>query len=84
MKYVTICYELAGFPAWSGGRMFLDEVYSKRPKAYNILNNYINTWTEETNVTKEDINNFLWFYAEDYLRNVHGFNYDKDCWEYGK
>lgn len=84
MKFITTCYELIYFPAWAGGKSFLAEVYYKHPKAYNILNDYINTWTKEGNVTQEEINDFLWFHAEDYLRDIDGFNYDEDCWEYGE
>lgn len=84
MKYVQECYELIYFPAWSGGKKFLCDLYYNHPKAYNILNDYINTWTEKEALTCTEVNDFLWFNAEEFLRNIDGFNYDEDCWEYGE
>lgn len=70
---ITVETTLANFYAWSGGETVLKELDGK---AFDIIENFIDEWSDENQLTETDINDFLWIDAEDYLREEHGLNLD--------
>lgn len=72
MYYATYLDSLAEFPAWSGGKRWL-ETFIKHPDALDYLEAFIEDWANsremcgEELLTKTDINDFLWFEAFDML-----------------
>lgn len=64
MKY-TCDNELRNFQAWGGGQAVLFSLYGD---AYDFLE----AWSEEFPLAETDINDWLWFECEDYLREECG------------
>lgn len=74
MRYVVEC-ELNRFQAWSGGKIWLEELID-HPKAYD----YIADLMEESELygTETDINDYLWFYMKYDLEEAGFLNEDHE------
>lgn len=70
---ITVETTLSNFEAWSGGETVLNELAGE---SFDIIENFIDEWGDENQLSETDINDFLWFDAEDYLRDEHGLNLD--------
>lgn len=70
---ITVETTLSNFEAWSGGETVLNELAGE---SFDIIENFIEEWSDENQLTETDINDFLWFDVEDYLREEHGLNLD--------
>lgn len=65
--YAKSLDSLSEFPAWSGGKHWLDE-FEKHPDALVYLEDYLEDLYEGgATFTDTDINDFLWFDAFDIL-----------------
>lgn len=56
-----------------GGETVLNELAGE---SFDIIENFIEEWSDISRLTETDINDYLWFDAEDYLRDEHGLNLD--------
>lgn len=72
MKYMCE-NELRNFQAWGGGKAVLEALLDD---AYENASDHLEWWSEEVALTETDINDWLWFECEDYLREECGMNLD--------
>lgn len=72
MKY-TCESKLRDFDAWVGGKDVLKALCGD---AYLCASDYLESWSEQDNITETDINDWLWFECEDWLRDECGMNLD--------
>lgn len=75
MMYITETSELYQFPAWSGGKRWLDEIL-EHPKAYEVMRNYIEeatdcSWESGDPFSDTNVNDILWFETGEIL-SEHG------------
>ena len=87
IRYTKTLSGLDKFPAWSGGKNWLD-TFRNHPDAFNYLESFIEDWTDSREVcgeeplTDTDINDFLWFDAFDMLVEAgyvdHDMNWKDD------
>nr|DAW77166.1 MAG TPA: hypothetical protein [Caudoviricetes sp.] len=80
MRYIVEC-ELNRFQAWSGGKTWLEELIN-HPKAYDYIVDLIELkdlcYDGELS-TETEINDYLWFYMQQDLREA-GFLNENDEW----
>lgn len=76
MEYRVLCEDLTEFPAWSGGLVTL-RALRKSPDAMELVQSYLDVASDGYSDiwTVTDVNDFLWFSADEYLGEL-GFRYD--------
>lgn len=72
MQY-TCENKLMNFSAWAGGKSVLETLQGD---AYENASDFLESWSEEFPLTETDINDWLWFECEDWLRDECGMNLD--------
>lgn len=70
--------ELKDFEAWSGGARVLDELAGN---ALDYASSFLDELAEGAKgLSETEINDWLWFECEEYLREVHELNIDGTDW----
>lgn len=77
ISYTTSC-ELSEFPAWSGGKVILEEL-KKHPRACDYIENFLSMYTGDE-MDAAFINDFLWFEALEILEEAGLYDIEKDVW----
>lgn len=69
MRYYVEC-ELSGFEPWSGAVAVMDAL-RENAEAFEAVESFIEEWSEVSNLTETDVNDFLWFECSDWLWDGH-------------